>query len=187
MYSNVLLITTQIMIELLNWRRMIAIVVILAVLMVIIIIWEDLMADNVHTSPYHPLIHTTDDIINKSIETSVDLNSSHLIAIKRENTNTESKCWQYQQFQSITDCLPCDKTDTSSKLLTACKKTGYKQRIKCQTIGLVYRWCNTNEANFWTFEFMMIFVAIFSGFYVKRRQRYIYHKTIERIERQIAS
>ena len=161
---------------------MILVVVILIMVCIIVIIFEDLLADNVDKpSPLRP----NDNKLNlNSLQT---LNSSQLNAIKSENLKTESKCWRYESFEVLSGCQRCPQIDNTSEELIACKPNGFRQRIECKTIGTVYRWCDRSEYHFWVFQSIMVLVSIISAFYVNKRQKFINRKTIERIERQIAS
>ena len=176
------------MIELFNSRRMILVVVILIMVCIIIIIFEDLLADNVDKpSPLRPIENNTSKSNVNLIQTlNNSLNSSQFNEIKGENIKTESKCWRYETYEVLSDCESC-LPDIGSQHLIACKANGFRQRINCKTIGLVYRSCDTSEHHFWIFQFIMFSISIISAFYVNQRQRYLNRKTIERIERQIAS
>ncbi|CAG2101309.1 unnamed protein product [Medioppia subpectinata] len=130
-----------IMIELLNSRRMAVIVVILIAVCIVVIIWEDLLADNVDKPSPHRLSHTVDDLLmaNRSAANAIVggngvLNSSHVKHIESENTKTESKCWRFQEFEVLSGCDVCDVEDTLSKHLIACHTSGFKQLVKCHSI-----------------------------------------------------
>ncbi|CAG2161905.1 unnamed protein product [Oppiella nova] len=118
------------------------IVVVLIMVCIIVIIWEDLLADNVDKPSPHRLHHSFDDLlVNKSsvnmnpMDPLTDvLNSSQLKFVSEQNTRTESKCWRFQDYEVLSSCVTCDDTDITSRHLTACKANGLKQLIKCQSI-----------------------------------------------------
>lgn len=170
---------------------MIAIVVSLIAVCVVIIILEDLLADNVDKPSPHRAVGLNANKSNldsdNASKTNKLTNSSHLNEIRTENAKSESKCWLSEQFRVVSECESCPQKDNISEQLIVCNDNGYRQRLECQSVGLVYRPCDRSEAHFWTFELIMFCLSIVSTFYVHKRQKYIYRKTIERIERQIAS
>jgi hypothetical protein len=169
------------MIEFLNSRRMILIVVILILISLIVVILEDLLADNVDKPSPHRL-----NKLNKDLN-DLNINKSQLSLMSDENTRTNSKCWLIEDFETITDCIACTQYEKVSRHLIACIPNGFKQRIKCLTFGSVYRSCDKSNANFWVFEFSMIFFSTISCLCVYKRQKYLDRITFERIQRQIAS
>src|SRR5690348_15787687 len=134
------------MIELFNSRRMTVVVIILIMVCVIVIILDDLFTDNVDKRS--PRRHFDNNMSKTKPNSLQTLNSSQLNEIKVQNIRTESKCWTYESFKVVSDCLICDTSDIITQELIACKPNGFRQQIDCKTIGLVYRWCDSSEHNF---------------------------------------
>lgn len=181
------------MIELLNSRRMATIVVVLVFVCLLIVIFESMFTDDSDaTKPVFNYSHTGVFINHQGEKVVFDKNissemQSSLRKLSDQNARTITNCWLHEKFEIVEECARCSDFEKVSKHLTACIDSGYKEMVKCPSIGNVYRPCDKQSQNFWIFESSMIILAIIGSFVVNLRQKQLDHKTLEKIQKQIAA
>ncbi|RNA05417.1 JTB isoform X1 [Brachionus plicatilis] len=99
------------------------------------------------------------------------------------------KCWNEEKYNLVEACQRCDSLLRSS--LLACKETGYREVISCESHGLVSRSCpvpvHILKKHYWAFEFTSLFICLVFTAIAKRRKRYLDHLATEKVRRQILS
>lgn len=189
------------MIELINSKKMVLLVMILVFACVLIIILEGILTEKDETRPIYQ---------NKfSSKSRVDLDSLHkkkLEEIKnainktrssnktKEETNSEklentSMCWLNENHLIKIPCSPCTESEQISKHQIACLNTGYKELIKCEFSGEVYRSCIVlnDSHSFWTFQFSAMLISLIGYCLLQLRNKQLDRKMLERLKRQLQS
>ena len=180
---------------------MVLLVMILVFACVLIIILEGILTENDEIKPIYQ---------NKfSSNSKLDLDSLHKKKIEeiktaidrtktsnrtKEETNSEklentSMCWLNENHLVQEPCSPCTDFEVVSMRLSACQNTGYKERVKCEFSGEVYRSCIVlnDSRSFWSFQFSTMLVALVGYCLIQWRNRQLDRKMLERLRRQLQS
>lgn len=113
---------------------------------------------------------------------------THVTPIK----NLTSDCILKEDYSVIEPCHPCTDFEITSKSISACLLTHFKEILKCHKTGtVVVRSCDKvtwlEERNFWMFEGFMLLIGLVSITLVYTRQKILDHRMLRRIQRQLAS
>jgi len=157
------------MIELLNSRKMIIVVIGLVMMCILILILEGILTENeLRPSPQRE----NENRIDKSL-------------IKMMN-DSDQYCWMFENYSFQGDCVACSDFEKAIKKPSACIKYGYKQLINCEKTGKVYISCpSTNSHHFWSFQFLCILLFVGSSFCAKLRSQQLDSKMADRLKRQL--
>lgn len=189
------------MIELLNSKKMVLLVMILVFACVLIIILEGILTESDEIKPVYQ---------NKfSSNAKLDLDSLHKKKIEeikgaidktktanrtKEETNSEklentSMCWLSESHLVKEPCSPCSDFEQVSQHQSACQNTGYKELVKCEFSGEVYRSCIVlnDSRSFWSFQFFTMLFGFVGYCLIQWRNRQLDRKMLERLRRQLQS
>lgn len=155
------------MIELLNSKKMIIIVIALVLMCLLIVILEGILTENdLKPSPQRY------DQIDKSL-------------IKLMN-DSDQYCWMFENYSIQEDCVPCSDFEKAIKKPSACIKSGYKQLIDCEKTGEVYITCfSANSHHFWLFTLFNIILFFAGSFCAKVRSGQLELKMADKLKRQL--
>lgn len=100
-------------------------------------------------------------------------------------------CWMREKMTELEECQPCSADEIKSGNPPVCKEAQYRQKIKCNKTGEVYRKCDRvvwlEEREFWTFEAVVSIMGILSGLTTFARQKVLDRRILQRIQRQVAA
>lgn len=195
------------MIELLNSRKMVILVMILVFACILIIILEGILTENTsdNTRPVsNPNVNlnlsksktskeSLDAINKKKIdEIKNAINKTKLTNHTKEETNSEklentSMCWLNEKHLVKVPCSPCTEFEQLDKHQSACENTGYKELVKCEISGEVYRSCIllNDSRSFWSFQLASMFVSFAGYILLSVRNKQLDRKWTERFRRSL--
>lgn len=105
------------------------------------------------------------------------------------NVSTTSKCWLSEENKVTEQCHPCTEFEKTSKSISACEPTGFKEKVQCNKSGTTFRSCQRvvwlEEKRFWTLEIVSLILGLTSSVFVVYRQRMLERQTMQKIEQQI--
>lgn len=199
------------MIELLNSRKMVLLVVGLVGVCIMIIVLEGLFTDD---QSWHPLFpaqgyrwqpsHQSSNDVAKALPgvtakkmlsngTLIHNNQSNKVSghelENKQKLESTDFCWLHESHVLVDPCAKCTDQEMRNHL-EACSNTGYKERIRCHTSGLVIRSCitsTTSTSHFTTFHICMAFVTLFGYLMLGIRRKQLDAKMYERFRRQLQS
>ena len=193
------------MIELLNSKKMVLLVMILVFACVLIIILEGILTESDEIKPIYQNRFSSkskldlDSLHQKKIEeikTAIDktLDKPKAANKSKEETNSEklentSMCWLNENHLIKEPCSPCSDFETAAPHQSACQNTGYKELVKCEFSGEVYRSCIVlnDSHSFWSFQFATMLVGFVGYCLIQWRNRQLDRKMLERLRRQLQS
>ncbi|XP_006814598.1 protein JTB-like [Saccoglossus kowalevskii] len=100
-------------------------------------------------------------------------------------------CWMTEEYSTVgEECQQCQ--DLDYKLYNeACIKTGYKEKVKCESGTEAYKSCAKpswiNEKVFWALEGVMLVTGLSSCWLVHTRRKKIERDMMQRVQRQISA
>jgi hypothetical protein len=194
------------MLELINSRKMILLVLGLAGLCVVIIVLEGLFADDQSWHPLfpaqghrwqpHKTLPESKDVVvpisaGSNNPTAV-ANQSHKQSAPMENKEkleSTAFCWLHEPHVLVEQCSKCTEKDLRDHV-EACTNTGYKERIRCQSTGLIMRSCVAtapSTSQFSLFHLSMLFLSGFGYVMIGLRRKQLDAKMYEKFRRQLQS
>ncbi|KAF2347845.1 Jumping translocation breakpoint [Trinorchestia longiramus] len=107
------------------------------------------------------------------------------------NASLPENCWTREEFEELEECQPCTGLELSSKSPLACVAARYRQKIKCKTVGVIFRRCDRavwlEQRHFLLFELSCVLVAIVGYSYTTHRNSYLHDKVLARISQQLSA
>ncbi|XP_018016714.1 protein JTB [Hyalella azteca] len=107
------------------------------------------------------------------------------------NMSLAENCWSREEFKLLEECQPCTDLELKSRSPVACGTAHYRQKIECNTTGVVFRTCDRvvwlEERHFLVFELSCLAVAIAGYTYTTHRHSYLQDKVLARISQQLAA
>lgn len=186
---------------------MVLLVMILVFACVLIIILEGILTDNDETKPIYQNQFASkskldlDSLHQKKIEeikTAIDKTLDKTKAAPNRTkveTNSEklentSMCWLNENHLVKVPCSPCSDFETvAGHMQSACQNTGYKELVKCEFSGEVFRSCIVlnDSRSFWSFQFSTMLLGFVGYCLIQWRNRQLDRKMLERLRRQLQS
>ncbi|KAK4292676.1 hypothetical protein Pmani_034370 [Petrolisthes manimaculis] len=115
----------------------------------------------------------------------------HTHTTTHPNTTLRDMCWLREEVKELEECQPCTVLETQSGSPAVCSSASYRQKIKCNKTGEVFRKCDRvvwlEERHFWTFLGVSAVVGLVAGLATAVRQRILDHRVVQRIQRQVAA
>lgn len=165
------------MIEYFKSRRMICLTLILMGVSIVILILEGIFTSRQMKPSIEAVAHHQ---LNSSEET--------LPETQQKASSSVDGCWTRESFSVIKSCVECSDSDkNSSKYAKACRKTGFREEIKCSESGTINRSCDMSSSQFLKFEFLMIASSVLGVYFCKRREAWIEKESMDRINRQVSA
>jgi len=177
------------MIELCTKRRMVLSIVILGVLTVVILILEEALTAGMGPASSGQVENTT----RKTSTVASPINQPASSSNGKEHLPDEKRkeCWLHEKYTVLQECSFCTDFEISSKTPAACTATGFKELLRCETSGTIYRSCSRvislEKRKFWIFESLMLLSVVISYGIVKIRWSQLERLTVKSIERRLAA
>lgn len=195
------------MIELLNSKKMVLLVMILVFACVLIIILEGILTENDEIKPvyqnqfsskskldldslHQKKIDEIKTAIHKTFDKSKATNNKTKVETNSEKLENASMCWLNENHLVKEPCSPCSDFETAGHLQnSACQNTGYKELVRCEFSGEVFRSCIVlnDSRSFWSFQFSTMLIGFVGYCLIQWRNRQLDRKMLERLRRQLQS